>query len=200
VNVSMKRSGIPHFNSHCYAGNVPPSLSVNPRRIITARFSLWINTKYYSRLATWVWQSLWEPACESRIRWNSRQVITQALKRSTLDTVHDRRGSFWPSEWLSCNARPLGVAHARDVDSGNPNDLPSLSGNQYVFTGTYNSLEDMWHALLRNIRWKRPLLCRLMCTKKKSLARTQYHTSRAPSLIARTVEFPLGGISCIAPD
>lgn len=149
MGVSMKRSD-------CYAGNVPPFLSVNPRRTNTAHFSLCINTKCYSGLATLVWQSLWELACESRIRWNSRQVITQALKRSTLDTMHDLHGSFWPSEWLSCDARPLGAAHARDVDSGHPHDLPSLSGNQYVFTGTYNSLEDMWHAVLRNIRWKLP--------------------------------------------
>ena len=45
----------------------------------------------------------------------------------------------------------------------------------------------------------RSSLCRLMCTKKKSLARAPYHTSRTPSLIARTVWLPLGEISCLAP-
>jgi hypothetical protein len=40
-------------------------------------------------------------------------------------------------------------------------------------------------------------ICRLMCTKKRSLASTQYHRSRAPSLIARTVWLPLGGFPAL---
>jgi hypothetical protein len=43
-------------------------------------------------------------------------------------------------------------------------------------------------------------LCRLMCTKKKSHRTHPIHTSRAFSLIARTVRLVLGRISCLAPD
>ena len=48
----------------------------------------------------------------------------------------------------------LGAAHAWHLDSGNPDNLPSPSGNQYVLTGAHNSLEDMRYAVLRDVRWK----------------------------------------------
>ena len=73
------------------------------------------------------------------------------------------------------------------LDVPPPHTRHAISYDAFVVTVSYsNSPWGPWIWLEGKYLSPAERLCRLMCTKKKSLARTQYHTSRGQS------DFPWG--------